>query len=72
MEFPQLQCFDKVNDVPVVQFIDGCGRPCDHAATSGLATVKVPQTQFIAGVGGHSSSQRDGYAFRHVFSRVWR
>ena len=64
MEFPQLQCSDKVVDVPVVQFIDGYGRRCDHAATSGLATVKVPQTQFIAGVGGHSSSQQRRSCFQ--------
>ena len=47
--------------VPQAQFC-GCGRRCDHAATLGLATEKVPQTQFIAGVGGHSSAHRDGYA----------
>ena len=28
------------------------GRPCDHAET--IATVKMPQTQFIAGVSGPS------------------
>ena len=37
----------------VAQFIDGCGRPCDHAAT--VATVAVPQIQFIARVRGQSS-----------------
>ena len=37
-----------------VQFIDGNGRPCDHAATSGLS-LEVPQTQFVARVRGHSS-----------------
>ena len=37
-----------------VQFIDGCGRRCDHATTSGLL-LEVPQTQFIARVRGHSS-----------------
>ena len=37
-----------------MQFIDGYGRRCDHAATSGL-TLEVPQTQFIARVRGHSS-----------------
>ena len=30
-------------DALLVQFIDGCGRPCDHAAT--VATVEVPQIQ---------------------------
>ena len=44
---------DAVVDV-LAQFIDGCGRPCDHAATF-FATLEVPQLQFIAGVGGHSS-----------------
>ena len=33
----------------------GFGRPYDHAATLGLATVKVPQIQFIARVRGQSS-----------------
>ena len=46
------------------RFIDGYGRRCDHAATSGLATVKVPQTQFIAGVGGHSSPQQRRSCFQ--------
>ena len=40
----------------VAQFINGCGRPCDHAAT--VATVEVPQIPFIAGVGGHCSSKQ--------------
>ena len=32
VEVPQLQCSDKVHDVPAVQFIDvGC--PCEYAAT---------------------------------------
>ena len=43
-----------------VQFIDGYGRRCDHAATSDLV-LEVPQTQFIARVGGHSSAHSDGY-----------
>ena len=38
----------------LLQFIDGYGRRCDHAATSGLL-LEVPQTQFIARVRGHSS-----------------
>ena len=70
VEVPQLQFSDKLVDVPVVQVVVvpqvhffGYGRRCDHSATSCLETVKVPQTQFIAGVGGHSSSHRDGYAF---------
>ena len=37
----------------LAQFIDGYGRRCDHAATSGLL-LEVPQTQFIARVRGHS------------------
>ena len=52
-----VQFFDKVADVLVVQVLGGAagavpsvfGRPCDHAATLGLATVKVPQIQLIAG-----------------------
>ena len=68
MEVPQLQYSDKVVDVPVVQFIDGYGRRCDHAATSGLATVKVPQIQFIDGVSGHSNRHRDGL----LSAGLWR
>ena len=37
-------------EVPQSQFLPGCGRRRDYAATSCLATVKVPQIQFIAGV----------------------
>ena len=48
-----------------MQFIDGYGRRCDHAATSGLV-LEVPQTQFIARVGRHCSAHRDG----HVFLRL--
>ena len=40
----------------MVQFIDSYGRPCYHAET--VVTVEVPQFQFIAGAGGHSSSQQ--------------
>ena len=43
-----------VVDVPVMQFIDGCGCPCVFAGTVGL-WLEVPQTQFIAGVHGLSS-----------------
>ena len=32
----------------LAQFIDDCGRPCDHPVTF-VATVEVPQIQFIAG-----------------------
>ena len=53
VEVPQLQCSDKVVDV----LVEGRRGAQGHAATLGLATVKVPQTQFIAGVGGHSSSK---------------
>ena len=42
-----------------MQFIDGCGRPCAYAATSGLL-LEVPQTQFIARAGGHSSYRDSG------------
>ena len=41
------------------QFIDGYGRPCAYAATSGLS-LEVPQTQFIARAGGHSSYRDSG------------
>ena len=67
VEAPQLHCSYKVVDVPVVQFIDGCGRRCDHAATSGLL-LEVPQTQFIARVRGHSSCTT---ATVTMLSAVW-
>ena len=35
------------------------GRPCAYAATSGLS-LEVPQTQFIARAGGHSSYRDSG------------
>ena len=38
----------------MAQFVDGCGRPCDHAATFVSSTVEVPQIQFTARVRGHS------------------
>ena len=44
---------DKVVDVPVGAVHRRFGRPCDHAAT--VATMEVPQIQFIAGVLGQSS-----------------
>ena len=37
----------------------GCGTSLYYAATSCLATVKVPLIQFIAGVSGHFSRHRD-------------
>ena len=42
-----------------VQFNRRYGRRCDHAATSGLS-LEVPQTQFIARAGGHSSCRDSG------------
>ena len=51
-------------EVPQLLFLHGHGRPCDPAATLGCDS-PVPQTQFIAGVCGHSSSQR-------WLVRVWR
>ena len=45
-------------DVPVCAVHRRYGRRCDHAATSGLS-LELPQTQFIATVGGHSSLLRD-------------
>ena len=53
-----------------VQFIDRCGRRCDHAATLGLL-LEVPQTQFIARVGRHSSAHRDGGLSAMVWWRCW-
>ena len=57
-----VQFFDKVVDdpvvlcdgVPQVQFIDGFDVPVIMQRRY-VATVKVPQIQFIAGVSGHSS-----------------
>ena len=49
-------------DVPQSQFLPGCGRRRDFAATCCLPTVKVPQIQFLAGVSGHFSRHRDRYA----------
>ena len=40
-----------------LQFLHGYVRPCDPAETLGCVS-QVPQTQFIAGVCGHSSSQQ--------------
>ena len=45
----------KVVDIPVDAVHRRFSRPCDHAAT--VATVDVPQIQFIAGVCRQSSSQ---------------
>ena len=74
VKVPQLQYSDKVVDVPVVQVVVvpqvqlcSYGRRCDHAATLGLATVEVPQIQFIAGVSGHSSSQQRRVRFQHGY-----
>ena len=56
------------------------GSPCDHAATVCPAH-EVPQTQFIAGVGGHSCAHKDGMlsagmaavnGFFRVFFRIFR
>ena len=49
-----------------MQFIDGYGRPCNPAATLGLP-LEVPQTQFIASAGGHSSCRDRGLS-----ARAWR
>ena len=46
-----------------MQFIDGYGRPCAYAATLGLL-LEVPQTQFIARAGGHSSCREFGLSAR--------
>ena len=47
-----VQTLQKFVEVPQSQFLSCCGRRCHYAATSCLATVKVPLIQFIAGVGG--------------------
>ena len=57
---PMVQTLQKIMEVPQSQFLHGCGRRLDQAATSCLAAVKVPQKQFIAGVSGHFSRHRDG------------
>ena len=60
LEVPQLQCSDKVVDLPV-EFIEGYGRPFGPAATSGLVEGASDSV--------HRQSQwtfqflRDGYAF---------
>ena len=57
-----VQTLRKFVEVLQLQFLPGCGRRCVYAATSCLATVKMPQIQFNAGVRGHSSRHRDRYA----------
>ena len=57
-----VQTLQKFVEVPQSQFLPGCGRRRVFAATRCLATVKVPQIQFIAGVSGHFSRHRDRYA----------
>ena len=54
-----VQTLQKFVEVPQSQFLPVVGRPCAHAATLGLATLKVPQIQFIAGVSGHFSRHKD-------------
>ena len=66
--FPTVAVLGHVGDMPVVvndrswrcRRCSSCGfgRRCEHAATRCLATVKVPQTQFIAGVCGHFPSKQ--------------
>ena len=68
LDVPMVPILQKFVEVPQLQFLHGCGRRRDHAATSCLATVKVPQSQFIAGVSGHFSCNRDGPSL----SGVWR
>ena len=52
----------KFVEVPQSQFLPGCGRRCVYAAASCLATLKMPQKEFIAGVRGHFSRHRDRHA----------
>ena len=68
----------------VAQFIDGCGRPCDHAATfcfdSGSATDSVhrrcPWTVQLCNRGGHSAFSSGGYGgdegFFRPFAAIFR
>ena len=58
VQVPQLQCSDKVNDVPVVQVVV-------------QVSWKVPQLQFIARVRGPSSLQREGGLSTRVWRRCW-
>ena len=71
-----VQPFDKVVDVFVVQvpqFIDGLDVAVMMQRRGVLHTVKVPQTQFIARVSGHSSSQqRQVLGFQQLGCRLWR
>ena len=53
MEAPQLQCSDKVNDVPVVQVVV-------------RVSWKVPRIQFIARAGGHFRSQQRRAHFQRM------
>ena len=54
-------CNDRCRMVDdMAQIIDSYGRPCGHAET--VATMEVPQIQFIARVSGHFSRHRDRYA----------
>ena len=53
-----MQYLDKVFDVFFVQFIDGVDVPVIMQRQVVSRTVEVPQIQFIARVGGHSSSQQ--------------
>ena len=48
-----VQTLQKFVEVPQSQFLSCCGRRCHDAATSCLATVKVPLIRFIARVSGH-------------------
>ena len=57
-----VRTLQKFVEVPQSQFLPGCGRRRDYAATRCLATVKVPQSQLIAGVSGPFCRHRDMYA----------
>ena len=57
-----VRTLQKFVEVPQSQFLPGCGRRRDYAATRCLATVKVPQIQLIAGVSGPFCRHRDMYA----------
>ena len=61
--------FDKVVDVPNVQVLGGAAGAVPAVLDvpvimqrRWVATVEVPQIQFIAGVSGHFSPHRDRYA----------
>ena len=60
-QVPMVQILQKFVEVPESQFLR-LWTSLYYAATSCLATVKVPLIQFIAGASGHFSRHRDRLA----------